>query len=195
MLQGTKDRAGGLSSLSSPQDEAEIPVGSGPASGSQGGLDHSGRVWRPQQPPGRRPGHRPSEPPHKEMFVPRRRGLWAVAPLAPSSLLPPPFSLLPAQAASQTGGPDWGGRTQEEPPRAGARDPPNPQLARCRLGWRRMRHWVGLGSGGGGRGRARWSSFLAARGGHPAWLGRSRPETFPPPTPSKLPGPRAALRG
>lgn len=78
--------------MSSPQDEAEIAVGSGPASGSQGGLDHSGRVWRPQQPPGRRPGPRPSEPPHKEMFVPRRRGLWAVAPLAPSSLRPPPSS-------------------------------------------------------------------------------------------------------
>lgn len=110
-------------------------MGRGPASGSQGGLDHSGRVWRPQQPPGRRPGPRPSEPPHKEMFVPQRRGLWAVAPLAPSCLPPPPSvllpspsCLLPAQASSQTGGPDWGGGTREEPPRAGRGIRPTPSL-------------------------------------------------------------------
>ena len=40
----------------------------------------------PLPPPPRAPP-RPSEPPHKEMFVPGRRGLWAAARL--SSLLPP----------------------------------------------------------------------------------------------------------
>lgn len=45
-----------------------------------------GRVRRPQQ-LGRRPG--PVEPPHKEMFAPGRRGLWAAARSLPPPSLPP----------------------------------------------------------------------------------------------------------
>lgn len=160
-LQGTKNRAGGLSSLSSPQDEAEIPLGSGPASVSQGGPDHSGRVQRPQQLPGRRPGPRPSEPPHKEMFVPRRRGLWAVAPLA-RSLLPPASSPpRPPPRRAGLGRSNAGGTAQS----GGAGTPPAPTLPGA---WRDGREseagldWeVCWGMGGSGA-RARWSSCLAA---------------------------------
>lgn len=159
-LQGTKNRAGGLSSLSSPQDEAEIPLGSGPASVSQGGPDHSGRVQRPQQLPGRRPGPRPSEPPHKEMFVPRRRGLWAVARLVPSSPLPPP------RPGHLPDGPDWGGRTQEEPPRAGAQGPPPqppPCLAPGGMAGKAKLGWTGKCVGG-------WGVQGLVLGGPPALL-------------------------
>lgn len=95
MLQGTKHRAGGLFVWSTRC--ARDPTGQWPCP-CEPGWPPSPRACL-QQPPWRRPGPRPSEPPHKEMFVPRR-GLWAAAPLAPSS---PSSFLLPAQATTQTG--------------------------------------------------------------------------------------------
>lgn len=76
-FQGTKNRAEDFP-LSSPQDEAVILLGSGPASLSRSGHDHP-RLASPGTTPHpsrrRRPSPRPSESPHKEMFVPQRHGL------------------------------------------------------------------------------------------------------------------------
>lgn len=190
MLQGTKYRAGGLFVWSTGC--ARDPIGQWPCPCEQGGLHHPGRVRRPQQPRWRRPGPRPSEPPHKEMFVPRR-GLWAGALLAPS---PPSSSfLLPPPRPGHH--PDGAGLGESNP--GGTAQPP-PCLApgKARLGW--AGKFVG-------RDRAWWSSFLpCCLRGHPAWFGRNRRKTSPrprplahslgpPPLPPHLGGPAAGGGG
>lgn len=115
-LQGTKSRAGGRCSLSSPRDEVEMPWG-----GGQGRRDRPGRVRPSPAAPGAPP--RPSEPPHKEMFVPRRGGLRPVALLAPSSLLPPAASQTDRAGAGGPGGtaPSALRGTAQPPTRLGGR--------------------------------------------------------------------------